>query len=293
MSGDTYYTVLGIPESATQDEIKRAYRDLIRQVHPDHVPNATPYWKRAAEEKSKELNEAYHVLVEPDRRLLYDERLATYRQRFAPAPSSWQPDVDVTPPPSSNIRPPNPHRGRRKGKRKKRYDWQPLLHWAGRYPFLAGCLVVLMLLPVVGLLFGLRQHRAAMAAGNTSAADSFYSAFPCLDPHDNVSPIDGKPCRKSDSATTTADVPDPKPPVKLTAPKWFYVTSNGVHSLGGVPDDDTCTRIRARNSAACEASLKFCPLGVWSRSCVSYSKWKKNNVDPPRVEKLIPVWPSP
>lgn len=119
MSGDTYYTVLGIPESATQDEIKRAYRDLIRQVHPDHVPNATPYWKRAAEEKSKELNEAYHVLVEPDRRLLYDERLATYRQRFAPAPSSWQPDVDVTPPPSSNIRPPNPHRGRRKGKRKK------------------------------------------------------------------------------------------------------------------------------------------------------------------------------
>ncbi len=286
MSQDTYYAILGIPESATQDEIKRAYRDLIRQVHPDHVPNATPYWRRTAEEKSKELNEAYHVLVDPDRRLIYDGRLATYRQRFTPAPSSWQPDADITPEPRSSIRPPN-HRTR---SRKARYNWRPLLHWAGRYPFLAGCVVILMLLPAVGLLVGLRQHKAATE--NVSPSDGSYSAFPCLDPRDVVSPIDGKPCRKLDSTTTTADPPGPNAPIKLTTPKWFYVTSNGIHPLGGVPDDDTCARIRAKNPAACEASLRFCPLGVWSRSCISYSKWKKNNVDPPRVERLIPVWPS-
>ena len=84
MSDETHYTVLGIPEGATQDEIKRAYRELIRQVHPDHVPNASPYWKRAAEEKSKELNEAYHVLIDPKRRRSYDEQLASHRGRFVP-----------------------------------------------------------------------------------------------------------------------------------------------------------------------------------------------------------------
>jgi len=52
---DTYYTVLGISETATQKEIKAAYRELMKQVHPDAVPKASPYWKQQAEEKSKEV----------------------------------------------------------------------------------------------------------------------------------------------------------------------------------------------------------------------------------------------
>src|SRR5450755_378543 len=107
MSDDTYYAVLGIPESATQAQIKAAYRDLIRQVHPDSVPNASPYWKRAAEERSKELNEAYHVLIDPDQRSSYDEQLARYRRKAVSVPPSSPPEVKVTPP-HWDSQPPNP-----------------------------------------------------------------------------------------------------------------------------------------------------------------------------------------
>ncbi len=86
MSGDTYYTVLGIPETATQDETKRAYRDLIRRLHPDKFPGASPYWKLAVEEKSKEIIEAYHALSDSTQRSFYDQQLALYRQQRAPAP---------------------------------------------------------------------------------------------------------------------------------------------------------------------------------------------------------------
>lgn len=285
MSKDTYYTVLGIPESATQDEIKRAYRELIRQVHPDHVPNASPYWKQAAEEKSKEINAAYHVLIDPNQRRPYDEQLAGSRQQYGQPPSSWPPEVDLTPPFRSNNRPPN----HRKRSHKWGYNWQPLIHWASDYPFLAGCLVVLMLLPEISLLGDLRQHKGATAAG--PASNGSYSAFPCLDPRDASSPIDGKPCRKPERTSPAPSAVDAKSPIKLTNPRWFYVTSKGIQPLGGVPADDTCNRINAK-SPSCEVNLMFCPRGVWSKECISYSKWKKTRIDPPRQEKLIPEWPS-
>ena len=41
MSDDTYYTVLNVPETASLSEIKTAYRDLIKQVHPDTIYNST------------------------------------------------------------------------------------------------------------------------------------------------------------------------------------------------------------------------------------------------------------
>lgn len=101
MSEETYYTVLGIPESATHEEIKRAYRELIRQVHPDTVPNASAYWKRAAEERSKEINEAYHVLTDSTQRSSYDEQLAEYRrQQAAPAHSPSASKASGTAPPN-------------------------------------------------------------------------------------------------------------------------------------------------------------------------------------------------
>ncbi len=78
---ETYYTVLDVSRTASATEIKTAYRELMRQVHPDAVPNASPYWKKEAEEKSKEINEAYQVLSNPGKRRLYDQQLDAYYQR--------------------------------------------------------------------------------------------------------------------------------------------------------------------------------------------------------------------
>ena len=90
MSDDTYYTVLNVPETASLSEIKGAYRDLIRQVHPDTISNLAPYLRRIAEEKAKEITEAYSVLSSSNKRQEYDEQLAAYRR---------QTNADTPPPP--------------------------------------------------------------------------------------------------------------------------------------------------------------------------------------------------
>jgi molecular chaperone DnaJ len=63
-----YYALLGVAETATPDEIKKAYRRLAKQYHPDANPN-----DKEAAEKFKEIGEAYGVLSEPDKRKQYDE----------------------------------------------------------------------------------------------------------------------------------------------------------------------------------------------------------------------------
>ena len=83
-----YYEVLGVDRNSTEEEIKRAFRKLARKYHPDlHTGRE----KNEAEEKFKELNEAYEVLRDPEKRKRYDQLGANWKtgQDFQPPPG-WE-----------------------------------------------------------------------------------------------------------------------------------------------------------------------------------------------------------
>ena len=76
-----YYETLGVSKTATADEIRSAFRKLARKYHPDVAKD-----KKAAEEKFKEINEAYEVLSDPEKRQKYDQLGQNWNQ-----PGGFQP----------------------------------------------------------------------------------------------------------------------------------------------------------------------------------------------------------
>ena len=78
-----YYEILGVPRSASEGDIKKAFRKLAREYHPDVAKD-----KKKAEEKFKEINEAYEVLGDPAKRKKYDELGANWKSgaEFRPPP---------------------------------------------------------------------------------------------------------------------------------------------------------------------------------------------------------------
>src|SRR5512136_457674 len=74
-----YYKTLGVDKGASLDDVKKAYRKLALKHHPDRNPSD----KKRAEEKFKEISEAYAVLTDPEKRKQYDEfGTDAFRQKF-------------------------------------------------------------------------------------------------------------------------------------------------------------------------------------------------------------------
>jgi curved DNA-binding protein len=81
-----YYEILGVPRGASDAEIKKSFRKLAREYHPDVAKD-----KKRAEEKFKEINEAYEVLGDPAKRKKYDQLGADWKSgaEFRPPPG-WE-----------------------------------------------------------------------------------------------------------------------------------------------------------------------------------------------------------
>ncbi len=77
-----YYETLGVARTASPDEIKKAFRERARKYHPDVAKN-----EAGAEEKFKEVNEAYEVLSDPEKRRRYDELGADWQYGGGPQPA--------------------------------------------------------------------------------------------------------------------------------------------------------------------------------------------------------------
>ena len=86
-----YYKIMGLSKTATKDEIKRAYKKLARKYHPDVSK------EKHAEEKFKELGEAYEVLKDPEKRAAYDQLGKNWKsgQGFTPPPG-WDAGFEFT-----------------------------------------------------------------------------------------------------------------------------------------------------------------------------------------------------
>ena len=97
-----YYKVLGVDRKATEDEIKRSYRKLALDHHPDRNPG-----NKLAEEKFKEINEAYQVLSDPEKKARYDQLGASYKSYTqhggSPGNFNWE-DWFVQNPRGGNVR---------------------------------------------------------------------------------------------------------------------------------------------------------------------------------------------
>jgi molecular chaperone DnaJ len=107
MAGKDYYSILGVSKKATAKEIKQAYRKLARKHHPDVNPG-----DKSAEAKFKEVNQAYEVLSDPEKRKKYDQYGDKWQYADQFDQAGWQ----------------QPYGGHSKGGTRKTYKF---VYWGG------------------------------------------------------------------------------------------------------------------------------------------------------------------
>ncbi|HYM74592.1 MAG TPA: J domain-containing protein [Candidatus Dormibacteraeota bacterium] len=151
MSDATYYSVLGVSETATQSEIKAAYRNLLKKIHPDTVSTLSPDLRRLAEDATKDITAAYSVLSDPSKRSQYDVELG--KHRLGSVPSLTPPDIRRGPQVRSQTSPPASDFRSQEQVLNDEAPQSVLGGWATKHPALAILAVILVLVLVILLHF--------------------------------------------------------------------------------------------------------------------------------------------
>src|ERR1700688_2734439 len=135
----TYYDILGVPQTASKDEIKKAYRKLAQDFHPDKLAGIPPAVLKLAEEKFKDVQEAYEILTK--HRAEYDNQLQAVASPPPAPPPPPQPKAPTTasaPPPTA---PPTP----RPTPTNKKNIWYICGNFFGEYPWWVAIVLLLIL----------------------------------------------------------------------------------------------------------------------------------------------------
>jgi curved DNA-binding protein CbpA len=185
MSDETYYAVLGISETAAPPEIKSAYREMLKKIHPDTVSTLSTDLKALADTATKEIIEAYSVLSDAGTRRQYDRQLAEHRLRSAPGSLTQ---------PSTGFYYHHQSRGRRQDAAVsiggKSHNGRRAALSAGFMVFVAAVSCIFILRPSSDTIPS-SQSKTSPAAFKVEFPK--YSAFPC-DFDELISAVDGKPC---------------------------------------------------------------------------------------------------
>lgn len=79
---ENLYEILGVSNTATKEEIKKRYRECAKKFHPDKFATASDIEKQKAEEKFTQINNAYSVLSDDEKRKEYDKQLISKKENF-------------------------------------------------------------------------------------------------------------------------------------------------------------------------------------------------------------------
>lgn len=90
----THYDVLGVRSDAPTEDVRRAYLDLARQLHPDRLTGAPGAGADRAARRMQDVNEAWRILRDPVARAAYDQALASATRVAPVTPPSWPADVE-------------------------------------------------------------------------------------------------------------------------------------------------------------------------------------------------------